>query len=65
MHNLNDLCIWQHGIIGACNVEVALVELSEPALVHRGLVSTVHLRDVEPLYLVDSFQSHVPGERHC
>jgi hypothetical protein len=29
------------------------------------LVSTVHLRDVEPLYLVDSFQSHVPGERHC
>ena len=40
------LSVWQHGVVLACNVKVALVELAHTAFRHGRLVSSVDLGDV-------------------
>lgn len=59
-----DLSVWHHGGVGAGDVKVALVELSEAAAVHLGLVPAVHLADVIPLDVADAVEGDVPCKRH-
>jgi hypothetical protein len=46
-HYLHDFCVWDHEAISSSNIEIALVELSESALVHLRVVSSVNFGDVE------------------
>lgn len=63
LHDGQHLGIWNHRIIFASNIEIALVELSEPALIYCGLISPVYFPDVESLYFLDiRIVGHEPGE---
>lgn len=64
VNDLEDLSIWEHGVVGPCNIEIALVEFSVSSLGHVWLISSVDLGDLVPLDILDIFQGHIPGEWH-
>lgn len=63
LHDCEDLSVGDHRVILASNVEVTLVELSEPSFGCGWLVSPVYFANVEPLDLFDvCVHGHKPGE---
>ena len=63
LHDCEDLSVRDHRVIFTSDVEVTLVELSEPSPACGRLVSPVNLTNVEPLDLLDvSVHAHEPGE---
>lgn len=54
--------IWNHGVVGTRNIEVALVKLSHAALGHRWLVAAIHLSDLVSLEVLDA---RIHGEPSC
>lgn len=60
--DLEDFGIRNHGVVGACNVEIALVELPHAALGHGRLVAAVHLGN---LVALEALHTRVHGEPSC
>lgn len=64
--NLEDFGIGDHSVVGACDVDVALIELAHAALGHGGLVAAVHLCDLVALEALHARVHGKPsGERDC
>lgn len=62
---LEDFRVRDHGRVGACNVQIALVELPEASFGHLGLISPIHLGYVVPLHVADGMLCHVPRKGYC
>jgi hypothetical protein len=60
--DLEDFGIGDHGVVGARDVEVALVELSHAALGHSRLITAVDLGD---LVALEALHTWVHGEPSC
>ncbi len=58
--HLEDFRVRHHCRVRPSYVKVTLVELSEAAFSHLGLVSPVHLGYVIPLHVGDGVLSHIP-----
>ena len=54
--------VGDHGRVGSSDIEIALVELSEPTLLHLRLVATVDLGNVESLDARQAVLSDISGE---
>ena len=63
-HHSEDLGIRDHGGIVTCDVEVALVELSEATFAHLWLITSVHLCNVESLDTGNLLLCHISGKWH-
>jgi hypothetical protein len=60
--DLEDFGIGDHGVVGACDVEIALVELSHAAFGHSRLVTAVDLGD---LVALEALHTRVHGKPPC
>lgn len=57
--DVQDLGVGNHGVVGAGNVKVALVELAHAALAHHGLVAAVYFCDVVALHVGEAVHGDV------
>jgi hypothetical protein len=57
--NLEDLGVRNHSVVGASNVEIALVEFPHATFGHCRLVATIHLGD---LVAFEALHTRVHGE---
>ncbi|KAI6772576.1 hypothetical protein HG530_003534 [Fusarium avenaceum] len=65
-NDAEDFGVGKHGVVGAGNVEIALVEFSHTALGHGGLISAVDLGNVISLDVLDLLvHGEEAGERDC
>ena len=63
LHDSQDFRVRDHGVIFASDVEIALVKLSESALVDCGLIPSINFSNMESLYFLDiGVVGHEPGE---
>ena len=63
--HLEDLRIWYHARMAACDVKVTLIELSEAAAGNRWVVTPVNLAYMVSLDRPHSIERHVASKRHC